>query len=98
MANGRCRMHGGRSTGPRTAEGLARLTAAHTVHGCHGAEGRAFRIGVRNLLARNRLLGELASLPGFGRNPDDLRPFLQPVYPAAAPRRRSKPVARPHAT
>ena len=72
MANGRCRMHGGRSTGPRTAEGLARLTAAHTVHGCHGAEGRAFRTGVRNLLARNRLLGELASLPGFGRNPDDL--------------------------
>ncbi|MGK7871610.1 HGGxSTG domain-containing protein [Falsiroseomonas sp. E2-1-a20] len=25
MANGRCRMHGGASTGPRTAEGLQRL-------------------------------------------------------------------------
>src|ERR1039458_9007186 len=37
----RCRMHGGRSTGPRTAEGMARLRAARTVHGFYGAEMRA---------------------------------------------------------
>ncbi len=37
----RCRMHGGRSTGPRTAEGMARLRAARTVHGAYGAEMRA---------------------------------------------------------
>ena len=30
---GRCRLHGGRSTGPRTKEGLARITAANTKHG-----------------------------------------------------------------
>ena len=29
----RCRMHGGKSTGPRTAEGRARAAAAHTKHG-----------------------------------------------------------------
>jgi hypothetical protein len=32
MKNGRCRIHGGKSTGPRTPEGLARLAAAHTTH------------------------------------------------------------------
>src|SRR5271169_5478850 len=37
----RCRMHGGRSTGPRTAEGLARLRAARTIHGHYSAETRA---------------------------------------------------------
>ena len=31
--NGRCRLHGGRSTGPRTKEGLARLIASKITHG-----------------------------------------------------------------
>ena len=29
----RCKLHGGRSTGPRTPEGKARAAAAHTKHG-----------------------------------------------------------------
>ena len=29
----RCKLHGGKSTGPRTAEGKARVAAAHTKHG-----------------------------------------------------------------
>jgi len=29
----RCKLHGGRSTGPRTAEGKARVAATHTKHG-----------------------------------------------------------------
>ena len=29
----RCKLHGGRSTGPRTPEGKARVAAAHTKHG-----------------------------------------------------------------
>src|SRR5208283_4263973 len=37
----RCRMHGGRSTGPRTPKGLADLRAARTIHGNDGAEARA---------------------------------------------------------
>ena len=31
--NGRCKLHGGRSTGPRTEEGVARLAASKTTHG-----------------------------------------------------------------
>ena len=30
MPNNRCRMHGGKSTGPRTPEGLARIRATQT--------------------------------------------------------------------
>ena len=30
--SGRCRLHGGRSTGPRTKEGRARISAANTKH------------------------------------------------------------------
>lgn len=29
----RCKLHGGKSTGPRTPEGKARVIAAHTKHG-----------------------------------------------------------------
>ena len=31
--SGRCRLHGGRSTGPRTEEGRARILVANTKHG-----------------------------------------------------------------
>ena len=31
-------MHGGASTGPKTAAGLARICKARTVHGLYGAE------------------------------------------------------------
>jgi hypothetical protein len=37
MANGRCRFHGGKSTGPRTAAGLARARGARRVHGLRSA-------------------------------------------------------------
>ena len=36
----RCRRHGGASTGPRTKDGLARLTEAHTTHGRYTKEKR----------------------------------------------------------
>jgi hypothetical protein len=38
MANGRCRFHGGKSTGPRTAAGLERSRAARRTHGGYAAE------------------------------------------------------------
>ncbi len=41
MANGRCRLHGGKSTGPRTAEGLARSRKAHYKHGRYSVESKA---------------------------------------------------------
>ena len=43
MRNGRCRMHGGLSTGPRTAEGRARCAAARRTHGLYSAETIALR-------------------------------------------------------
>jgi hypothetical protein len=43
MKNGRCRMHGGLSTGPRTAEGRARCAAARRTHGFYSAETTALR-------------------------------------------------------
>ena len=33
IKNGRCHLHGGKSTGPRTDEGRARIAAAHFKHG-----------------------------------------------------------------
>lgn len=33
MANGRCRLHGGKSTGPKTLEGCQSITFANTKHG-----------------------------------------------------------------
>ena len=33
MPNGRCRMHGGPSTGPRTPEGLEAIRRSLTIHG-----------------------------------------------------------------
>lgn len=56
MANGRCRMHGGASTGPRTPEGLERLRKARTIHGRYSAAAIELR---RMLAAERRALREL---------------------------------------
>ena len=47
MPNGRCRMHGGASTGPRTLAGLARSRRANWKHGRYSAEGREQRARLR---------------------------------------------------
>ena len=39
--NGKCKLHGGRSSGPRTKGGLARLVASKTTHGRFTAAKRA---------------------------------------------------------
>ena len=36
--NGRCRLHGGASTGPRTEQGRARISAANMTNGQHTKE------------------------------------------------------------
>jgi hypothetical protein len=38
MANGRCRIHGGLSTGPKTAEGIESIRKTHLKHGQRSAE------------------------------------------------------------
>lgn len=56
MANGRCRLHGGKSTGPRTPEGLARSRRANWKHGWYSAEAKAERRRIQKLLRESRAL------------------------------------------
>jgi hypothetical protein len=58
MSNGRCRLHGGLSTGPRTAAGRARCAAARRTHGFYAAETVALRRAAAAHCRRmNALLG-----------------------------------------
>ena len=59
MPNGRCRMHGGTSTGPRTPEGLERMRRARTRHGNDSGETRELMRSIRILgtAARRTLKG-----------------------------------------
>ena len=54
MGNGRCELHGGRSTGPCTADGLERARFANWRGGRRStaaeAEARAFTLAMRNLM------------------------------------------------
>ena len=43
MRNGRCRLHGGLSTGPRTAEGIERIRRANLKHGRYTKQAIAER-------------------------------------------------------
>lgn len=45
----RCRMHGGKSTGPRTTAGRARIGEAHTIHGQRTKAAIAQRRALRGL-------------------------------------------------
>jgi hypothetical protein len=56
LANGRCRHHGGKSTGPKTAEGLERSRKANWKHGRYSREVKADRIQATRAL---RLLRQL---------------------------------------
>ncbi len=56
MANGRCRMHGGTSTGPTTSEGLERSRKANWKHGHYSAYAKAERARARTDL---RLLRDI---------------------------------------
>src|SRR5262245_16263198 len=47
MPNGRCKVHGGKSTGPRTPEGLERSRRANWKHGYYSREAKAERSRVR---------------------------------------------------
>jgi hypothetical protein len=47
-------MHGGKSTGPRTPEGLARMRRAKTRHGNYSEENRRLMRYIRELAAKAR--------------------------------------------
>lgn len=56
MRNGRCRMHGGKSTGPRTPEGLERSRKANLKHGYYSAEAIAARRHIRDFFCECRVV------------------------------------------
>jgi hypothetical protein len=58
MPNGRCRLHGGKSTGPRTAEGLERMRRANTRHGNYSEETRQLMRYIHALAAKSRRMVE----------------------------------------
>ncbi len=58
MRNGRCRLHGGKSTGPRTLEGLERSRKARRRHGRYSAEAKAERRHLRQLMRKTGVLME----------------------------------------
>jgi hypothetical protein len=49
MRNGRCRLHGGKSTGPKTPEGLERMRRANTKHGRYTEENQRLMRLIRAL-------------------------------------------------
>jgi hypothetical protein len=63
MSNGRCKFHGGKSTGPRTPEGLERSRRANRKHGYYSREAKAERQRVK---AAAMLLRYLRIIEGFG--------------------------------
>jgi hypothetical protein len=56
MANGRCRLHGGLSTGPKTAEGIERIRRAVTKHGRYSNTAKGERRDLRTLLREARAM------------------------------------------
>jgi hypothetical protein len=57
MPNGRCKLHGGKSTGPRTPEGLERSRRANWKHGYYSREAKAERSRGRAAILALRYLG-----------------------------------------
>jgi hypothetical protein len=87
MRNGRCRFHGGKSTGARTAAGRARCARARRTHGFYSAETVALRREAQTLLRRNRDL--LAALRGRPAGHGVLRSFSRSR--SARPAKDAKP-------
>ena len=77
MPNGRCRMHGGRSTGPRTPEGFANLARAHTTHGLYAQSGPDAEL--RAEIRHARIVNQRVRLNGMAF---DHLPWLPPALAA----------------
>lgn len=50
MANGRCRLHGGKSTGPKTKEGKVRSALANYKHGLYTKEAMEEKKLIREMM------------------------------------------------
>jgi hypothetical protein len=66
MRNGRCRLHGGLSTGPKTAQGIERIRRAVTKHGLYSKEAELLRSHYRTLLRQSReMLASICADPDY---------------------------------
>ena len=72
MPNGRCRVHGGLSTGPRTLEGLERSRRSNWKHGYYSAEAKQAR---REARQQYRLLRQLIA----AGNEDDILDLISSI-------------------
>ncbi len=79
----KCQFHGGRSTGPKTEEGKARIAALHTVHGQETRAKRAERSAASARLSRledaAHLLGMMTGPRGRGRKASGYLPVTSIV-------------------
>ncbi len=82
MPNGRCRLHGGLSTGPRTPAGLARSRRARWKHGARSAEVRALVREARAQLRRTRTLLIRMRAPSAGHGVHRSNSTAAPGIPA----------------
>ena len=62
----KCRIHGGKSTGPKTVAGKARCAQAKTIHGWESRQGRLARV---EAMRRLRHLEEIGFELGFMYGP-----------------------------
>jgi hypothetical protein len=63
MPNGQCKLHGGKSTGPRTPEGLERGKRANWKHGYYSREAKAERSRVPAAILALRYLRIMEAPP-----------------------------------
>jgi hypothetical protein len=72
-----CATHGGRSTGPRTAEGRARCAAAKTIHGNETRQARRELteglVELKNLEEVARMIGLITGPRSPGRPPGNMK-------------------------
>ena len=68
MENGRCRMHGGKSTGPKTDEGRERISEANWKHGRYSAQAQWDKEVEKLVQERLKQSGESISGPKWLRD------------------------------
>lgn len=56
LRNGRCRLHGGLSTGAKTPEGIERIRRAVTKHGRYSFAAKGERLYLRGLIKAGRAM------------------------------------------
>jgi len=73
MPNGRCHLHGGKSTGPRTVAGIERIRQSHWKHGKRSAQAKAEQKEFRRLFRlAKQLRKEIEEGQEDAKTPDEL--------------------------